>query len=73
MSTQSGFITSNWAKARIDEMDATLTSLEGKAAELTAGAREKPTTSSLICIRRAMIFGTPSISRRKPTKPPGRA
>ena len=42
MSTQSGFhYYLNWAKARIDEMDATLMSLEGKAAELTAGAREK--------------------------------
>ena len=42
MSTQSGFhYYLNWAKARIDEMDATLSSLEGKAAELTAGAREK--------------------------------
>ena len=42
MSTQSGFhYYLNWAKARIDEMDATLTSLEGKAAEVKAGAREK--------------------------------
>ena len=42
MGTQSGFhYYANWAKARIDEMDAALTSLEGKAAELKAGAREK--------------------------------
>ena len=42
MSTQSGFhYYLNWAKARIDEMDAALTSLEGKAAEQTADAREK--------------------------------
>ena len=31
----------NWAKERLDEMDATLTSLEGKAAEVQADAREK--------------------------------
>ena len=42
MGTQSGFhYYLNWAKARIDEMDAALTSLEGKAAEQTADAREK--------------------------------
>lgn len=42
MGTQSGFhYYLNWAKARIDEMDATLTSLGGKADELKAGAREK--------------------------------
>ncbi len=29
----------NWAKERIDEMDAFLTSLEGKAAEVAAGSR----------------------------------
>lgn len=31
----------NWAKERLDEMDATLTSLEGKAAEVQADARDK--------------------------------
>ena len=31
----------NWAKERLGEMDATLTSLEGKAAEVQADAREK--------------------------------
>jgi hypothetical protein len=42
MDTQSGFhYYLNWAKARIDEMDATLTSLEEKAADLKAGARKK--------------------------------
>jgi hypothetical protein len=42
MGTQSGFhYYLNWAKARLDEMDATLTSLEDKAAELNVGAREK--------------------------------
>lgn len=42
MGTQTGFhYYLNWAKARIDEMDATLTSLEGKAAEMKAGTREK--------------------------------
>ena len=42
MATQSGFhYYLNWAKERIDEMDATLTSLEAKAAELKAGTREK--------------------------------
>jgi hypothetical protein len=42
MGTQGGFhYYLNWAKARIDEMDAALASLEGKAAEQTAEAREK--------------------------------
>lgn len=31
----------NWAKERLDEMDATLTSLEGKAAEVQANARDR--------------------------------
>jgi hypothetical protein len=31
----------NWAKERLDEMDAALTSLEGKAAEVQADARDK--------------------------------
>ena len=31
----------NWAKERLDEMDATLTSLEGRAAEVQADARDK--------------------------------
>ena len=31
----------NWAKERIDEMDATLTSLEGKVGEVQADARVK--------------------------------
>jgi len=31
----------NWAKERIDEMDATLASLEAKASELQADARSK--------------------------------
>ena len=31
----------NWAKERLDEMDATLTSLEGKAAEVQADAQDK--------------------------------
>jgi hypothetical protein len=29
----------NWAKARIDEMDAVLISLEGKSTQITASAR----------------------------------
>src|SRR6202790_1755329 len=32
---------SNWAKERLDEMDATVTSLEGKAAEVQADVRDK--------------------------------
>lgn len=42
MSTQGNihFFT-NWAKERLDEMDATLTSLEGKVAEVQADARDK--------------------------------
>ena len=31
----------NWAKERLDEMEATLTSLEGKAGEVQADARDK--------------------------------
>ena len=31
----------NWAKERLDEMDATLTSLEGKAAEMQVDAQDK--------------------------------
>jgi hypothetical protein len=31
----------NWAKGRLDEMDATLTSLEGKVGEVQADARDK--------------------------------
>lgn len=31
----------NWAKERLDEMDATLTSLQGKAAEVQADARDR--------------------------------
>jgi hypothetical protein len=31
----------NWARERLDEMDATLTSLEGKVAEVQADARDK--------------------------------
>ncbi len=31
----------NWAKERLDEMDATVTSLEGKAAEVQADVRDK--------------------------------
>jgi hypothetical protein len=42
MGTQSGFhYYLNWAKGRIDEMDAALTSLEDNAAVRTTGAREK--------------------------------
>jgi hypothetical protein len=42
MSTQGNvhFFT-NWAKERLDEMDATLTSLEGKAVEMQADARDR--------------------------------
>ena len=31
----------NWAKERLDEMEAVLTSLEGKAGEMQADARDK--------------------------------
>jgi len=34
----------NWAKERLDEMDATVTSLEGKAAEVQAGLSDKAKT-----------------------------
>jgi hypothetical protein len=36
----------NWAKERIDEMDATLASLEAKVSELQADARTKANQSS---------------------------
>ena len=74
MSRQSGFhYYLNWAKARIDEMDATLIALEGKAAELTAGAREKADQILADLRKTRDDFGTASISRRKPTRPLGRA
>jgi len=42
MSTQGNIhFFANWAKERLDEMDATLTSLEGKIAEVQADARDK--------------------------------
>ena len=42
MSTQGNFhFFANWAKERLDEMDATLTSLESKATEVHADARDK--------------------------------
>jgi hypothetical protein len=42
MSTQGNIhFFANWAKERLDEMDATLTSLEGKTAEVQADARDK--------------------------------
>jgi hypothetical protein len=42
MSTQGNIhFFANWAKERLDEMDATLTSLEGKAAEVQADARDR--------------------------------
>jgi hypothetical protein len=42
MSTQGNIqFFANWAKERLDEMDATLTSLEGKVAEVQADARDK--------------------------------
>ena len=42
MSTQGNihFFT-NWSKERLDEMDATLTSLQGKAAEVQADVRDR--------------------------------
>jgi hypothetical protein len=42
MSTQGNIhFFANWAKERLDKMDATLTSLEGKVAEVQADARDK--------------------------------
>jgi inorganic triphosphatase YgiF len=42
MSTQGNIhFFANWARERLDEMDATLTSLEGKVAEVQADARDK--------------------------------
>jgi hypothetical protein len=42
MSTQGNIhFFANWAKERLDEIDATLTSLEGKAAEVQADARDR--------------------------------
>src|SRR6185312_4557986 len=45
MATQSNihFFT-NWAKERLDEMDAAVTSLEGKLAEVQSDARDKADT-----------------------------
>ena len=40
MQSNTHFFT-NWAKERLDEMDATLTSLEGKAAQVQTDVRDK--------------------------------
>lgn len=41
MSTQGTHFFTNWAKERLDEMDATLRTLEGKAAEVQADVRDR--------------------------------
>ena len=49
----------NWAKERLDEMDATVTSLEGKAAEVQADVRDKAKKVLLTCASSVMTSATP--------------
>ena len=63
----------NWAKARLDEMDTILTSLEGKASVVQADARHMATALSLICAKAVTASGTPSGSRQKLARPSGLA
>jgi hypothetical protein len=63
----------NWAKERLDEMDATLTSLEGKVGGVQPMPATRPTKLSLTCAKTVMASGTPSRSRRKLTRPLGSA
>ena len=44
-----------WAKERLDEMDAAVTSLEGKLAEVQAEARDKAGKALPNCANIAMI------------------
>ena len=60
-----------WAKERLDEMDAAVTSLEGKLAEVQADARDKAQRFWLTCVSSAMTSGTPLRSSRKLTRPLG--
>jgi hypothetical protein len=62
----------NWAKERIDEMDAALASIETKASQLKADAKAKAEQLVTDLKNDAMIF---AVSRRrlKQTKPPGNA
>lgn len=48
MQSNTHFFT-NWAKERLDEMDATLTSLEGKAAQVQTDVRDKAKRFLLTC------------------------
>ena len=61
----------NWAKDRIDEMDATLASLQSKVGEVQADAESRQTKPLLTCAKNVMTSGTPSRSSRKPTRPLG--
>jgi len=73
MGTQSGFhYYRNWAKVRIDEMDAALTSLEDKAAVRTTGAREKA-DQVLADLRKMRDEFRHTVNRRQPTRQTGRA
>ena len=47
----------NWAKERIDEMDATLASLEAKASDLQVDARAKRDRLLLTCAKSVMTSG----------------
>ena len=48
----------NWAKERLDEMDAAVTSLEGKVAEVQADVRDKAEKFWLNCASSVMTSGT---------------
>ena len=61
----------NWAKERIDEMDAALASLENKAGEVQADARVKANQVRADLEKSAMISETPSRSRWEQMRPLG--
>lgn len=46
----------NWAKERIDEMDATLASLKAKVSDVQLTPTPKPTKLSLTCTKSVMTF-----------------
>ena len=48
----------NWAKERLDEMDAGLTSLEAKAAECRPTPATRPTKHSPTCAKTVMGSGS---------------
>jgi len=72
MSTQSSIhFYLNWAKERIDEMDATLASLESKVSEVHADARVKANQVLTDLRKKRDDFRATVKKQRKPTRPRG--